>query len=140
MDILNEINSILKDRKIVSHDITGFDDSEKIDWYYFDLSSNVRKMGIDCCRECTIYLGDWHGHYNPQTEWDEFIQTLNGIFDNELCSLGSYIGSIEPQNAGSAILARREDVSKEYIIDEFGTGKIVRSCFFDSSLDEEYRI
>ena len=140
MDIAEEINYILQNRGIASHDVTGFDENEQMDWYYYDLTSCNRKMWIEVCRECTIYIGDWHGHYNPETEWDEFIQTLCGILDNKLCSLGSYIGSIEPQNAGSAMLARSEDVSEKYIIDEFGTGKVVRSCFFNPSLNKEYRV
>lgn len=140
MDIIQEIDQILKDRNIQSQDVTGFDDNENHEYYYFDLSSKDRKMGIDVCRECTIYLGDWHGHYNPETEWDEFLKTLNGIFDNELCSLSAYIGSPEAQNAGTSMLARSEDVNEEYIIDELGTEKIVRSCFFDSSQNKEYRV
>ena len=140
MDIIEEIEKILKDRNIRSEDVTGFDDKEEHDFYYFDLTSNGRRMGIDVCRECTIYLGDWHGHYNPETEWDEFLRTLNGILDNELCSLCVYPGSTEPQNAGTAMLARSEDVNEEYIIEELGTGKTVKSCFFDPELNKEYRV
>ena len=140
MDILEEINRILRERKIASHYINGFDENEQCDWYYFDLSLGVRKMGIDVCRECTINLGDWHGHYDPEKEHEEFIKTLNDIFDNKLCSLGAYSGSIEPQNVRGAMLAKSEDVSEKYIIEEFGTGIIVRSCFFDPSFNREYRV
>ena len=97
-------------------------------------------MGIEFCRDCTIFLGDWHSHYDPETEWDEFVSTLNGSFDNELCALGSYKGRIEPQNVMGAMLARREDVNEKYVIEEFGTERIVRCCFFDPSLNKEYKV
>lgn len=140
MDILEEIERILRERNIVSEYVMGFDEKEQCDWHFLDLSVRDRRMGIDICRECTIFLEDWHGHYDPETEWNEFVSTLNGIFDNELCALGAYIGSVEPQNAGTAMLARREVVNEEYIIDELGTGKIIRCCFFDPSLNREYRV
>ncbi len=68
------------------------------------------------------------------------LTRMNRWIGITLISLGSYIGIIEPQNAGSAMLARSEDVSEKYIIDEFGTGKVVRSCFFNPSLNKEYRV
>lgn len=140
MDILEEIERILRERNIVSEYVSGFDEKEQRDWHVYDLTVKDRKMALDICSECTIFFEDWHGHYNPENDRNEFVRTLNGIFDNELCALGAYIGSVEPQNAGTAMLARREDVNEEYIIDELGTGKIIRCCFFDPSLNREYRV
>ena len=135
-----EINRILRERKLAFEESSGFDEKEQMDWYYYDLTKSGTSFGIEVCRECTIFFGDWHGHYDTQNEWDEFEQMLNDIFENKVCSLGSYIGNTEPENVQAAMLARREDVSKEYIIEEFGTEKIVRVCFFDTSLNSEYRI
>ena len=140
MDILEEIDKILGERKIVSEYVMGFDEKEQCDWHLLDLCTRGRIMGIEFCRDCTIFLGDWHSHYDPETEWDEFVSTLNGIFDNELCALGSYKGSIEPQNVMGAMLARREDVNEKYVIEEFGAERIVRCCFFDPSLNKEYKV
>lgn len=140
MDVIEGIDRILQDRNIVSHDISGFDEAEQREFYCFDLVAGGRRMWIDVCRECTVYFEDWHGHYDPETEWDELLQTLDGILDNELCSLGTSVGGAGLQSSGSAMLARSEDVSEEYVIDEFGTGKVVRCRFFDPSLNREYRV
>ena len=140
MDPIEEINCILRTRKIASEDVSGFDEKEQHNWYFFDLTQGSTNFGIDVCKECTIYFGDWHHHYDIESEWDEFIQTLNDIFDNKLCSIGSYIGSIEQKNIMGAMLAKSEDVSEKYIIDEFGTERVVRVCFFNPSLNKEYRV
>ena len=62
MDIVEEINRILRERQIPSHDVTGYDEAEQRDWYYFDMEIHCRKIGIEICRECTIFLEDLNGH------------------------------------------------------------------------------
>lgn len=71
-----------------------------------------RTMFIDFQDEISLFFGDeWHAHYSPDEEgFQELCETIKGIINNELCSVGCFR---EDGHQGSGCLAAKSDDYKK---------------------------
>ncbi len=72
-----------------------------------------RTAFIDFQDEISLFFGEeWHEHYYPYNDYfDEFLETLSGLFKNELCSAAVFIG--DERRWGGSRLSSRVEISKK---------------------------
>ncbi|MCR5803185.1 MAG: hypothetical protein K6G47_02895 [Clostridia bacterium] len=135
MDRIDLVEKILKTHDLQYIVKKGFDEYEKADFIYYEVTNGTHKLGIDIAKEYTIFFVDWHAHYSFDIE-DEFVRDLNDILDNKMCAACSYLNG----RAGAAGNYYAHQLNEEFIEDEFGTGKTVKCYFFDEGLDREFKV
>lgn len=138
MDRKELVEQILKTRNLQYIVKEGFDEYEKVDFIYYEVTNGNRKLGIDIAKEYTIFFKTWHAHYSFDGYIEEFKQDLCDLLDNKMCAACSYLGEVSNENAGAAGTYYDYQLTKELIEDEFGSGKIVMCYFFDEGLDREF--
>ena len=137
---IEEIQEIIDSRKFESKVDEGFDQQEQVWFTHMQVFNGNSKLILDLANEYTIFFGDWHGHYLPDSKdsMREFRETLEDLLDSKICSVGRFRDVDGVENWCGSSIGFRDYLDREYFRREYGDDKIIRCKFFDETLNQTF--